>query len=217
MRTAVEIRLLKLSFLLFFLCLSVASESGYAQTAARTQAGTNRSASVDEAIKASFGSVVQPATTFRPYYVTGDFNGDGVQDLAPVVLIKEKRGDLPKDLRIMNPFDDGPKINFPQNPAAEHKLALAIIHGWKTPQAAKFLLVGESPILVLEYNRATSTNPEDARNLIEVMAKGDKRRRGQKFPRTAKGDVILLGTEVGGDSTLWWNGRTYVWEDVQDD
>jgi hypothetical protein len=216
MRTTVEIRLLQLSFLLFFLCLSVASESGHAQTAPRTRTGTPRSASIDEAIKASFGSVVQPATTFRPYYVSGDFNGDGVQDLAVVVLIKEKRSALPKDVRVINPFD-GPKINFPQNSATEHKLALAIIHGWKTSQAAKFLLVGESPILVLEYGRATSSNPEDAKNLIEVMAKGGKRRRGQRFPRTARGDVILLGTEVGGDSTLYWNGRTYVWEDVQDD
>jgi len=172
--------------------------------------------SVDEAIKASFGSVVQPATRFKPYYVTGDFNGDGVQDLAVVVLIKEKRGALPRDLRIMNPFD-GPKINFPANPTSDHKLALAIIHGWKTTQGTKFLLVGESPILVLEYGRATSNNPEDARNLIELMTKSGKRRRGQKFSRTARGDVILLGTEIGGDSTLYWNGRTYVWKDVEDE
>ena len=213
----IQTRLLKRLLLLLFLCLGVANESWHAEVAARTQINATRSASVDEAIKGSFGSVVWPATTFRPYYVTGDFNGDGVQDLAAVVLIKEKRGALPKEVRIMNPFDDRPKINFPQNPATEHKLALAIIHGWKTPQAVKFLLVGESPILVLEYDRATSSNPEDAKSLFEVMAKGSKRRRGQKFPRTARGDVILLGTEIGGDSTLYWNGRTYVWEDVQDD
>jgi len=213
---AIQTRLLKRLLLLFALCPTVAYQTGHAQTAARTQTGTTRSASVDEAIKASFGSVVQPATTFRPYYVTGDFNGDGVQDLAVVVLIKERRSAFPKDVRIVNPFD-GPKINFPANPTSEPKLALAIIHTWKTPQAVKFLLVGESPIVILEYDRVKSGRDEDRKNLIELMARGGKRRKDVTFPRTAKGDVILLFTEVGGESTLWWNRRTYVWRDVEND
>jgi len=213
--TATETRLLGSSFLLLSFCLGVASESGHAQVADRTQAGTTRLVSVDEAIKGSFGSVVQPATRFKPYYVTGDFNGDGVQDLAVVVLIKERRSALPKDLRIMNPFD-GPKINFPANPTSDHKLALAIIHGWKTTQGTKFLLVGESPILILEYDRMASASGEDRNDLIELMARA-KRRKDVTFPRTARGDVILLFTEVGGESTLYWNGRTYVWKDVEDD
>jgi len=38
---------------------------------------------------------------------------------------------------------------------------------------------------------------------------------GGDISRGAKGDVILLGNQVGDNSPLYWNGRTYVWEDSQ--
>jgi hypothetical protein len=175
-----------------------------------------QSAAVTEVLQASFGSAVLAVTGFKPFYLTGDFNGDGMQDIVIVVRIKERRTALPKDVRLINPFDSGPKVTFPSNPAAENKLALAIIHSWKTPQtAAKFLLLGEAPILVFVYDR--TSDPESAKDLMELMSKRGKRRRGQTFPATAKGDVILLGTEVGGDSPLYWNGKTYRWEEVGGD
>jgi len=34
-------------------------------------------------------------------------------------------------------------------------------------------------------------------------------------PATAKGDVVLLFTEVGDNSMLYWNGRTYRWQDAE--
>jgi hypothetical protein len=77
------------------------------------------------------------------------------------------------------------------------------------------LLVGEGPILIFVYDRAS--DPDGAKNLIELMSKRGKRFKGLKFPPTAKGDVILLGTEVGSDSPLYWNGRTYRWEEPEGD
>ena len=175
-----------------------------------------QSEAVTEVLQASFGSAVEAVTGFKPFYLTGDFNGDGMQDIVVVVRIKERRTALPKDVRLINPFSSGPKVTFPSNPAGENKLALAIIHSWKTPQtAAKFLLVGEAPILILVYER--TSDPESAKDLMELMSKRGKRRKGQTLPPTAKGDVILLGTEVGGDSPLYWNGRTYRWEEVGGD
>ncbi len=48
-------------------------------------------------------------------------------------------------------------------------MALAIIHSWKTPQtAARFLLVGEAPILILVHDR--TSDPDGAKNLMEVMS-----------------------------------------------
>jgi len=175
-----------------------------------------QSAAVTEALQASFGSAVEAVTGFKPFYLTGDFNGDGMQDIVIVVRIKERRTALPKDVRLINPFYSSPKVTFPANPASENKLALAIIHSWKTPQtAAKFLLVGEAPILILVHER--TSDPDGAKGLMELMSKRGKRRRGQTFPPTAKGDVILLGTEVGSDSPLYWNGKTYRWEEPEGD
>ena len=213
-------KLIERFFSLALFCLIFAGAASGPGFAARAfgQSNTSQSAAVSEAVRTSFGSAVEPVTGFKPYYVTGDFNGDAAQDLAIVVRIKEKRAALPKHVRLVNPFDTEAKVGFPSNPGGENKLALAIIHSWKMPQpAAKFLLIGESPILIMQYDRATSGHAEDAKGLIELMSKRGKRRRGVKFPPTAKGDVILMGTEVGGDSKLYWNGRKYVWEDSEED
>jgi len=169
-------------------------------------------ASLSAAVQTSFGSLLEAVTYSKPFYLTGDFNGDGIQDLAIVVRVKGGRSSLPKDVRVLNPFDPGSGITFPTDPAKENKLAIALIHSWKTAQpAGKFLLIGESPILILENSRPTS-GPEAGD--MKLLARTARRR---NFPRAAKGDVILLVTEVGGDSQLYWNGKTYLWEDSAED
>jgi hypothetical protein len=167
-----------------------------------------------EALRTSFGPVVEAMSGLKPFYLTGDFNGDGAQDIIIVVRIKGRRDALPKDVRVLNPFVPDTGIVFPANPLTEQKLALAIIHSWKTPQAGgKFLLIGESPILILENDRPMSGPGIGS---MELMSRRAKRRKGEKLPREAKGDVIVLGSEVG-DSMLYWNGKTYSWEDSSDD
>ena len=58
---------------------------------------------VNEAVLKSFGSDVEPVTVFKPYYLTGDFNGDSAQDLVVAVRIKEP-GALPKDIKVLSPW-----------------------------------------------------------------------------------------------------------------
>jgi hypothetical protein len=182
-----------------------------AHVSARSNA--SQSAVLAEALQASFGSVVEAVSGARPFYLSGDFNGDGVQDIVIVVRVKGRRSALPKDVHVIDPFDHTEGIVFPANPSTDNKLALAIIHGWKNPQpVGKFLLIGSSPILILESDRPTSG---EGTGTMDLMARHAKRRKGEKLPRQAKGDVILLGNEVGGDSMLYWNGRTYAWEDSE--
>jgi hypothetical protein len=201
------------------ICCLIASGSANGQIVATTvQATANRAAAVTTSLQTNFGAAVEASPAFKPFYVTGDFNGDGAQDIVIVVLIKAGRSALPKDVRILNPFEFERRIKFPANPATENKLALVIIHGWKNPKpSAKYLLIGESPILVLDYQRVTSAQPADRQNLIGLMNKRGRRPKGSTYPRGAKGDVILLGNQVGDDSPLYWNGRTYVWEDSAED
>ncbi|HEY0431676.1 MAG TPA: hypothetical protein VGC61_07645 [Pyrinomonadaceae bacterium] len=105
-----------------------------------------QSAAAIEAIKASFGSSLEPVQGFSPYYLTGDFNGDGAPDLVMVVRIKGRSTDLPADVKVYNPFER-PNAIFPDDPIAAPTLAFAVIHGartgWQTPPASeKFLLFG---------------------------------------------------------------------------
>jgi len=191
-----------------------------AQTTRQTRANeSSQSAPVTEALKTSFGSSLEAVTGFNPFYLTGDFNGDGAQDILIVVRLKGRRSELPSDAKILNPFYRAGEPIFPVDPAAKPTLAFAIIHGthagWKTPQpAAKFLLLGESPVLILENDRATSGHSEDAKGLMEIVSKRGKRRAASRPPAAAKGDSILLGTEAA-ESILYWNGKTYRWEESE--
>ncbi|MEO7970639.1 MAG: hypothetical protein ABI698_05015, partial [bacterium] len=129
-------RSFRLALSLLFLALFgfVAATPGNAQISAP------QSAAVSAALQTNFGSALAASTAFKPFYMTGDFNGDGAQDIVIVVLVKAGRSALPKDVRILNPFEFQGTTKFPANPTTENKLALAIIHGWKNPQAsAKYL------------------------------------------------------------------------------
>lgn len=189
-----------------------------AQTTLQTKVG--QAAAVTDALKTSFGSALEVVKEFKPFYLAGDFNGDGAQDVVIVVRIMGRRSGLPPDVKVLNPFHRTDKPAFPADPAAKPTLAFAVIHGtkagWKTSQpAGKFLLVGESPILILENDRA-SGRPEDAKGLMEIISKRGKRRGATSPPAAAKGDSILLGTEAT-ESILYWNGRTYRWEEFSDE
>lgn len=175
-------------------------------------------AAISDSLKKSFGSAVQATTAFKPYYLTGDFNGDGAQDIVIVVRIKGSRSELAPDVKIYNPFER-PKANYPEDPAANPTLALAVIHGsgpgWQTaPALEKFLLFGQTPILILNYSRASSSAAADKKGLMELLTKRSTKHRGDGWPPTAaKGDSIVLGTEAT-DSILYWNGKTYRWEEA---
>lgn len=186
-------------------------------TEADEQTNASQTAAV-EAVQKHFGAALEVVTAFNPFNVVGDFNGDGAADIVVAVRIKAGRNLLPKEVKLLNPFENRGAIRFPSNPESENRLALAIIHSWKSAETSgKFLLLGESPILIMQYSRATSSESADKQNLIGIMKKGGRRNSGVMRPRGAKGDVILLGTEVGGDSLLYWNGRTYLWQDVAED
>ena len=199
-------------------CIMATMGQASRQAAQTVHSNPSQGTAIAAALQTNFASVVEASTAFQPFYVTGDFNGDLTQDIAVVVRIKERRNALPKGVRILNPFQFEKAIVFPANPTTENKLALAIIHSWKTPQPlGKFLLIGDSPILILDYDRAISNQSADRQDLIAVMSRGGKRPKAATFPRAAKGDVILLGNQVGDNSPLYWNGRTYVWEDSAED
>jgi hypothetical protein len=201
---------------LFFIALlcSIPVSQPFAQTSARATV-------VSEALARTFGSTVTPVSTFSPFYLTGDFNGDGAEDVLIVVRITRPRKTLPVAVKLLNPFYHTAPSAYPADPVAKPTLALAIIHGAKggwhsAPAGAQYLLVGESPILVLENSRAESNQPGDRNRLLELIRKRSGRRGAARPPAGAKGDAILLGTEAT-ESFLYWNGTTYVWKEASDE
>ncbi|MGH9932816.1 MAG: hypothetical protein ACREA9_26740, partial [Pyrinomonadaceae bacterium] len=203
--------------LLVILLFTLANARGLS---AQTKAKTNQpsQSALREVLQTSFGSAVEVVTAFKPFYLTGDFNGDGAQDILIVVHITGPRAELAVDVKVYNPFER-PKATFPADPSANPTLALAIIHGskpgWQTPTALeKFLLFGQTPILILNYGRVMNGEPQDRKDLMELLTKRSTRFRGDGWPpASAKGDSIVLGTEAT-DSILYWNGKTYRWEEA---
>jgi hypothetical protein len=175
----------------------------------------NQSEVITRTLRTSFGPAVEAVTESNPFHLTGDFNGDGMQDLLVLVVIKLKRTELMKDVRVLNPFyqDAGP--GYPRDPATKTRRALAIIHGsksgWSNPlPRGKFLLSGESPILVTFMDR------DPPRDGMKVVKRGSKQSR--LFPRRARmhGDIIDMATG-GAAAFLYWDGRTYQWDEYDAD
>ena len=162
-------------------------------------------------VQTVFGPTVAPVTGFNPFFLTGDFNGDGAQDVVIVVRLSSGRSALAKDVRVGNPFGYGAIA------ANAETLALAIIHGgkggWQTsPPVGKFVLLGESPVLILQSARTASA--DESGDLMSLKRKRARRMRGDPWPpAAARGDAIVLATEAT-DSILYWDGKTYRWKEA---
>ncbi len=132
---------------------------------------------IKAALQTAFGSTVEPVTGFKPYFVTGDFNGDAAQDVVIVVRLNQGRKALSKDAVVSNPFGYG-------GIGSGQTLALAIIHGgkagWQTSSVGKFVVFGESPVLILQEQRATEVDA--AKDLISLKRKRARRARGEVWP-----------------------------------
>jgi len=203
-------------FVIFLLAPAANLQSLSAQSKAQAKAPQISQSTLRATLQTSFGSAVEAAATFNPFYLTGDFNGDGAQDILIVVRLRGTRSELAEDVKIYNPFER-PKAVYPTNPAANPTLALAIIHGskagWQTsPALEKLLLFGGSPVLILNYGRVTGL-PQDRKDLMELLKKRSAKTRADDWPPVAaKGDSIVLPTEAT-DSILYWNGKNYRWEE----
>ena len=176
------------------------------------------------AIDTHYNSTVEAVTQFKPFYLTGDFNADGAQDLLAVVKLKVAQGQLPKDARIVKPFGfegtESPSLSASTG-GETIALGLAILHGgkkgWRVGQpAAKYLLLGGSPLQILTYDNISSNYVKDLMTLLP--ASRARRRRYSEFrvPQTARGAWILVGTQVG-EGLVYWDGKTYRFQDSPDD
>lgn len=178
-------------------------------------------AHITEALDKNYNAGVEAATQFKPFYVTGDFNGDGVADVLAVARLKVERSQLPKDMRVINPFGFREITSPNQSSSAEGEgvaLCLAILHGSKDGEkaSAKFLLLGGSPLLILDNAR---TQASDVTGLMSIVAASRTRQRRYaeyQIPAAARGAWIRVGTQVG-DGFIYWDGKSYRFKDSPQD
>ena len=156
---------------------------------------------VQEAVKRVFKDAAVVDTNYNPSFLSGDFNGDGSQDLA--VILKPAKLDLinqelPPWL-VRQPRAN--KVARAHVPIAKDENFLAVIHGfgannWRDPDATQtFVLkdvVGQD-LKVHSLNEFVTANS------------------GRKLPRP-QGD--LIGETVGGTpGYLYYAQATYSWYD----
>lgn len=153
------------------------------------------------AVKSGFGPQIDLVTGNEPFYLVGDFNGDGREDLAVSVNTEQGRGDLKKHgvkFLDVSPFADtnGSEIDVAE--MGRNCVGVAIIHGgdegWAAPQANAKYLFYECFIP------------------FSLVRKGSRVERGtaSRGPTPKlKGDAILLELESGGSTLVYWDGKTY--------
>lgn len=138
-------------------------------------------------------------------YLTGDFNGDGIEDKLYLISL-EKNTKISKGVKTLNPWSK--KNSSP----GSRSLALGISHGGNTAHTAFNFIIYDPDYFSTPIWRQTHTFP------ISLVKKNSKEYSTWKTSVPAlPGDAIVLGTEAGIDILLYWSGITYVvfWPDEE--
>ena len=156
---------------------------------------------VQEAVRRVFKDAAVVASNYNPNYLSGDFNGDGSQDLA--VILKPVKLDLinqelPPWL-IRQPR--AKRVDRTQLRIEKDETILAVIHGfgpnhWRDPEATQ--------TFVLKDVVGNGLKVESPKDFVTANS-------GRKLPRP-QGD--LIGETVGGNAGyLYYAQATYSWYD----
>jgi len=160
---------------------------------------------VQDAVTRVFKDKARIDMSRKPYFVAGDFNGDGSQDIAVVLQpTPEKLADLNEEFPnwiLKNPFAPGAESRVPRLRVAAHDSLLAVIHGygtkgWRDPEATQTFL--------LKNAIGSGMNARDAKDVRKANS-------GTKTPHLS-GDVISQVVN-GSQGYLYFADATYSWYD----
>jgi hypothetical protein len=166
---------------------------------------------VQAAIRRVFGDDVAVSSVFMPTFETGDFNGDGNEDLVVVVRpAAGKLSDINNELAnwILQDADQffitppgksvviSPKL---ARPRIEEEDVLAVIHGhgpggWRNPEARQAYLVKHGA----------------AKFLGKTSSFSEKKIRAMRLPVKTE---VLKGERNQKRGILFWTGSAYAWQD----
>ena len=159
--------------------------------------------SAGQDISTQFGSRVTANARFKAPLFTGDFDGDGTADAAYLVTIlpESAQDKLAGDVTVIG-------TQFGREPlgARGEAVALAIV---QKSGRQKFLLTGYDGEGVSDFfgSPIWGRLPPP----IDIAKRGSKT--FQTFQAEEPGikhDILVVGTEAGIDTALFWNGQSYV-------
>lgn len=166
-----------------------------------TTAAAPKQSEVSEAVRRIFKDAAVVDTNYNPNFLSGDFNGDGSQDLAVILKpakLDEMNQELPPWL-VRQPRTH--RVDSRRLRIEENETLLAVIHGfgpnhWRDPEATQTFVLKD-----VVGNGLKVHSPKDF-----VAANS-----GRKLPR-AQGD--LIGETVQGTpGFLYYAEATYSWYD----
>jgi hypothetical protein len=133
----------------------------------------------------------------QPAYVTGDFNDDGLNDIA-VLFYPQEKIKPSKQLQLSWPwtFDSSVQSN-------KYHKSLAIINGcadgWLSQNTKVFVLLDKSGIL----------ETPSFHLIVSKRSASDYRQHLKLLDLHKAGDLIILPTEAGIDTYILWNRSNY--------
>lgn len=152
---------------------------------------------VTDLVKKHFSSAAQVSTDSSPYYVAGDFNGDGHDDVA--VLI-QPQNTIKKQLHTAPVMMSAPWIYSGQSLGSELRKSLAIINGGGSNDPVRvFALLDSSGVL---------ETPSFELILIKKSDQGYAEHQAM-LPEGSRADLIVLPSEAGIDSYILWENNQY--------
>ena len=153
-------------------------------------------------VNQALGSSAQVEAGDAPYYLLGDFNGDGNQDLAVLVRVESGREELKaRHVKYIDtdPFSErnGSELN-PLTDMRPYCLGILVLHGASQSWHDKFI----NPPYIFN----------DCFSQFRVVKRQDRVQRGAeskgKTP-VLRGDAIQLDLETGGQTLVYWDDETY--------
>jgi hypothetical protein len=135
-----------------------------------------------------------------PNQLSGDFNGDGLTDLLAVVVVRSP--ELARDVRVVRPWQREAAPAPADDVATGAQVSLAIIHGAGDGRATgAYLLHDPESVSILDTGAG--------RELAVIPRSALTPREGLEVPDRGRGDMIVVPTEAGIDTYIYWDGSTY--------
>jgi hypothetical protein len=165
-------------------------------------AAVQATAAPPDEVQLLFGARVQASSRFEAPFATGDFDGDGKPDAVYLVTVLPQSpvNKIAGDVTVIGKLFGSKELG-----ARGETLALAILQG---DGKRKFLLTGCQGEGVAGYFESPiwSATPVP----LAVAKRGSTafdefRRQGAKV----RHDILVLGTEAGIDTALYWTGKGY--------
>lgn len=138
------------------------------------------------------------ATDKKPFYKTGDFNGDGFQDVA-VLFVPDKKLDRSSKLNISMPW-----VYPGIEPSSQYRKSLVIFNGSKD----KWLTDSTKLYVLLDTSGALETPSFEL--LVTKQSDRDFESHHSLLPVKTSNDLIIVPTEAGIDTYVYWDKGGYV-------